>query len=45
MTASDVENIRNLLYRYAIPTKSHEQEIAVQGNGENRHYMRWLIPK
>jgi hypothetical protein len=45
MTPNDVEVISSLLYRYAIPTKSHEQELAVQGNSENRHYMRWLIPK
>lgn len=45
MTTDDKEGIRKLLFELGVPPEKHEQQIAIQGNGENRQYVRVLVPK
>jgi hypothetical protein len=39
------ERIRNMLYQYGVDPKEHENELFVQGNGDNVQFIRLLIPK
>ncbi|MDQ1343728.1 MAG: hypothetical protein QG650_448, partial [Patescibacteria group bacterium] len=45
MTVDDKEKIRGLLYDLGVPPEEHEKQIFIQGNGDNRQYVRVLVPK
>ncbi|MFZ3232181.1 MAG: DUF4012 domain-containing protein [Patescibacteria group bacterium] len=45
MTVDDKEKIRGLLYDLGIPPSEHERQIFIQGNGDNKQYVRVLVPK
>ena len=45
MSVDDKEKIRGLLYDLGIPPNEHERQIFIQGNGDNKQYVRVLLPK
>lgn len=45
MTFDDKEKVRKLLYDFGVPPEAHEKQIFIQGNGENKQYVRVLAPK
>lgn len=45
MSVDDKEKIRGLLYDLGVPPDQHEKQIFIQGNGDNRQYVRVLVPK
>ncbi len=45
MTPTDVAGIESLFNQYGLALDNRKKEIEVQGNGENRQYLRLLIPK
>lgn len=45
MSVDDKERVRGLLYDLGIPPEDHERQIFIQGNGDNKQYVRVLLPK
>lgn len=45
MSVDDKERVRGLLYDLGVPLEEHEKQIFIQGNGDNRQYVRVLVPK
>lgn len=45
MSVDDKERVRGLLYDLGIPPEDHERQIFIQGNGDNKQYVRVILPK
>ena len=45
MTPADTSSIESLFNQYGIARGNRVKELEVQGNGENRQYLRLLVPK
>lgn len=45
MTTDEKERVRGLLYDLGIPPEEHERQIFIQGNGDNRQFVRVYVPK